>query len=179
MLEVLITILILALGLLGVAGLQARMHVAEMEAYQRAQATMLVRDMSDRLHANRRDATSYVTTDPLGAGKPVTDCSALTGAALDLCEWNSALLGTSESLSNVKVGAMIDARGCVELVSAAMPRVLRVAVAWQGLNGTVASQASACGSGLYGNEQQRRVIVSNVVIACLQNDPATGACVTP
>ena len=179
MLEVLITLLILAFGLLGVAGLQARMQVAEMEAYQRAQATMLLRDMSDRLHANRKNAVSYVTPAPLGAGKPVSDCSALTGPALDLCEWNSALLGVSESLNNAKVGAMIDARGCVEMLSATMPRVFRVAVAWQGLNGTAAPQASACGAGQYGNEQQRRVIVSTVVIACLQNDPASGLCVTP
>ena len=40
MIEVLITIVITGVGLLGVAGVQARMHLAEMEAYQRAQATI-------------------------------------------------------------------------------------------------------------------------------------------
>ena len=38
--EVLITLLILAFGLLGVAGLQAKMSLAEMESYQRSQAIL-------------------------------------------------------------------------------------------------------------------------------------------
>ncbi|HEY0563491.1 MAG TPA: prepilin-type N-terminal cleavage/methylation domain-containing protein, partial [Methylophilus sp.] len=45
LLEVLITIVILAIGLLGLAGLQSRLHVSEMESYQRAQALVLLNDM--------------------------------------------------------------------------------------------------------------------------------------
>ena len=41
MIEVLITIVISSFGLLAIASLQARMHLSEMEAYQRAQATVL------------------------------------------------------------------------------------------------------------------------------------------
>ena len=36
--EVMVTLVILAFGLLGVAGLQTKVGVAEMESYQRAQA---------------------------------------------------------------------------------------------------------------------------------------------
>ena len=179
MIEVLITMALMAFGLLGLAAVQARMHVAEMEAHQRAHATMLLREMTSRLHANGKDALSYVTAQPLGTGSTVSDCSGLNEASLDLCEWNNALLGAREVLNGSAVGAVIGARGCVELIEAAMPRVFRVAVAWQGLNDTVAQQASACGAGSYGDETKRRVIVSPVVIACLQNDPATGTCVTP
>ena len=38
--EVLVTLVILAFGLLGVAGLQAKMSLAQMESYQRSQALM-------------------------------------------------------------------------------------------------------------------------------------------
>ena len=66
MMEVLITIVISAFGLLGVAALQARMQVSEMEASQRAQATVLLRHITDRINANRKNAMSYVTAAPVG-----------------------------------------------------------------------------------------------------------------
>ena len=90
MLEVLIAIFILTLGLLGAAGIQSQMQIAEVEAYQRAQAIVILRDMVDRVNANRKNAASYVTSTPLGSS--AQDCSAVTAvAAKDLCEWNNAL----------------------------------------------------------------------------------------
>jgi len=179
MLEVLITIVIVALGLLGVAGLQARMQVAEIESYQRAQAIVLLDDMVARMNANRKNAMSYVTTTPLGTGASAASCAGLAGAALDLCAWNNALLGATETSGGQNRGAMIGARGCVVNTVATMPREFIVAIAWQGLAPTTASTVSTCGQGLYGNDAARRVMVARVKIGCLQNDPATGTCVTP
>jgi len=180
MLEVLVTIVILAMGLLGVAGLQARMQVAEMESYQRAQAIVLLGDMVTRINANRKNATSYVTATPQGTGNAVADCSGLTDrAALDLCAWNNALLGANETTGTQTIGAMIGARGCIANTVATMPRQFVVAVVWQGLSPTVAPGATTCGQGSYGNDAARRAIVANVMIGCLQNDPATGLCTTP
>ena len=180
MIEVLVTIVILTIGLLGAAALQARMQVAQAEAYHRAHAVLLLRDMVDRLNANRHDALDYVTAGALGAGREVQDCSGLAGAALDLCEWNDALLGAAETGADGQpAGGMIDARGCITNVVAAMPREFVVAVTWQGLVPTAAPSSTACGQGLYGNEQMRRALVARVTIGCLENDPATGRCVTP
>ncbi len=185
LLEVLITIVILSFGLLGVAGLQARMQLAEMESYQRAQAIVLLRDMVDRVNANRRnsmdyDTTSGVTTTPAGTGNSVQDCSALTGARFDLCEWSNALLGAAESTGGGQnVGAMIGARGCITNTVAAMPRQFDIAVVWQGITPTVAPVATTCGKDSYGNDATRRAIVTRVTIGCLQNDLTTGLCVTP
>lgn len=180
MLEVLITIVILVFGLLGVAGLQARMQIAEVEAYQRTQAMVLLQDMVDRINANRKNAMSYVTASPLGTGSAAQSCAALTGANFDLCTWNNALLGSAEiSSGSQKIGAMIGARGCVTNTAASMPREFVVAVVWQGIAPTVAPAATACGQGSYGNDAMRRALVANVMIACLQNDPTTGICVTP
>ncbi|MDB5928006.1 MAG: type pilus modification protein PilV [Betaproteobacteria bacterium] len=177
MLEVLITIVIVAFGLLGVAGLQARMHVAETEAYQRAQATMLLRYMTDRINANRKNGMSYVTASALGGA--LQDCSGLSGGALDLCEWNNLLAGASETKGGQSVGGMIAARGCVFNTVASMPRQFTVAVVWQGLSPTVASSATTCGSGTYADDKTRRAMVAPITIGCLQNDPNTGLCVTP
>ena len=177
LIEVLVSIVIVVIGLLGLAGLQARIQLAEMEAFQRAQAIVLLADMTDRLNANRRNAMSYVTATPMGTGQSVQDCSAMTGATRDLCEWSNALLGAAEASSGgSKVGAMIGARGCIANTVATKPRQFLVSVVWQGLNATTTPAATACGSGSYGNETQRRAAVTTVTIGCLQNDPVTGAC---
>jgi len=180
LIEVLITIVILTFGLLGVAGLQVRMQLAQAESYHRSHAVLLMQDIVDRVNANRNNALNYVTGAALGTGNAVQDCTGLTGAALDLCEWNNALLGSAESTAGGQnAGGMIGARGCIANVVATMPREFVVAVTWQGLMPTAAPASTTCGQGLYGNEQTRRVLVARVTIGCLQNDPTTGLCVTP
>ena len=180
MIEVLVTIVILTFGLLGVVALQARMQVAQSESYQRSQAILLMQDIVDRVNANRSNALNYVTATPLGTGNAIQNCTGLAGAALDLCEWNNALLGATESTAGGQsAGAMIGARGCITNVVATMPREFLVAVTWQGLVPTVAPASTTCGQGLYGNDQMRRALVARVMIGCLQNDPTTGLCVTP
>ena len=177
MIELLITIVISAFGLLGIAGLQARMQVAEMEAAQRAQATVLLKHMTDRIASNRKNAMGYVTSAALGTG--VQYCAGLTGTALDLCDWNNLLAGAAETNGGVRMGGMIGARGCIVNVDAVMPRKFVVAVVWQGMTPTAEPGGTTCGAGEYGDERKRRAIVAPIVFGCLQNDIDTGACVTP
>ena len=191
MLEVLITIIIVSLGLLGLAGLQARVQVAELEAYQRTQATVLLQEMVDRINANRKNASAYIaevgtgnTTEPTNPA----DCAGLsTLVARDRCYWHHALLGAAESRGSggANLGAMIGARGCISNAPNSEPAIFTtqhefmVAVAWQGITPTTAPTTTACGSGAYGNEATRRAIVTRVMIGCLQNNPAAGsACCT-
>jgi type IV pilus assembly protein PilV len=181
MLEVLVAIFILTVGLLGAAGLQSQMQLAEIEAYQRAQAIVLLQDMVDRVNANRKIAHTYVTdpADPLGTA--LMDCSALAATAeKDLCEWNNALFGAAEQKSGQTYGAMNGARGCITNPVATMPREVVVSVAWQGMRPTVAPGGTDCGQGAYGaDDKVRRAMFARITIGCLQNDPATGLCVTP
>lgn len=177
MMEVLVSILIVVVGLLGLAGLQARINISEMESFQRAQAIVLLQDMVDRIHANGKNVDSYITASPLGTGVTSANCATLHGADRDLCEWNNALLGASESTGGLKAGAMIGARGCVTSVAATMPKIVMVSVVWQGINATIEPASTACGSGSY-TTKTRRALTANVMIGCLQNDPTTGACIT-
>lgn len=178
MIEVLVAIVIVIIGLLGLAGLQARSGVVEVESFQRAQAVELLQDMVDRINSNPLNAMAYVTPTPLGTGAGTQDCTGLVGAPLDLCEWNNALLGASESNAGLSVGAMIGARGCVDNVTPVMPRVFTVSVVWQGTFKTK-SPGTLCGQGLYGGTGLRRGLTATVVIGCLQNNPATGLCNYP
>ena len=182
LLEVLITIVILAFGLLGLAGLQARMQVAEIEAYQRAQAIVLLQEMVDRVNANGKniDYKDIDVTVGTGATQPaITACAAQsTTKARDLCEWHHALLGASEKKGTTNLGAMIDARGCIENTVPDMPREFLVSVVWQGLAPTASPPAAiTCGSGSYDPDTTRRAVVARIKIGCLQD--TGGVCATP
>ena len=172
LLEVLVTIVILAFGLLGLAGMQAKIQMAELESYQRAQAILLLSDMTERISANRAQAVSYVSTSSYGTGdsQPASCASVAAGFALDLCEWSNALKGASESSGASKTGAMIGARGCIEQIQAADPTATvctpgfyRVTVTWQGLYPT-ATPSLTCARGSYGNDAQRRAISNRVSV---------------
>jgi len=167
MIEVLITIIILMVGLLGLAGLQGRAMTAQMESYQRSQALILLKDMADRINANRLNAPSYVTGVTLGTGQACPAAGA-TVASKDLFEWCNALLGAAEVQGGANVGAMIGARGCITQTTAPAASVAAqylVAIAWQGFNST-AAPAIVCGQGDYGaNDALRRVVALPVNIA--------------
>jgi type IV pilus assembly protein PilV len=179
MLEVLVAIFILTIGLLGTASMQSQMQAAQVEGYQRAQAIVLLQDMVDRVSANRKNASAYVTTSDLGTASQ--DCSALTVVAeKDKCDWNNALFGAAELQGTQTLGAMNGARGCITNPVTTMPREVVVAVAWQGLRPTVAPGGTTCGQTQYGaDDRVRRAMIARIVIGCLQNDPTTGVCVTP
>ena len=170
LIEVLVTILILMIGLLGLAGLQGRALTSQMEAYQRSQALILLKDMADRINANRSNAASYVTTLGTGAACPAAGA---TVASVDKNEWCNALLGAAEVQGGAKVGAMIGARGCIYQTVAPVagtPGEYLIAVAWQGLNSTAAltvGPAAACGSGQYGSDAKRRLVTLPLTIAAL------------
>lgn len=173
LIEVLVTMVILAIGLLGVAGLQSRMSVSEAESYQREQALLALTDMVNRIYANPTQAANYVTATPLGTGdsQPGTCAGVAVGPALDQCQWSQLLKGASEQTSaTTNVGGMQAARGCVAQVQVANPSlgvctpgVYQVTVVWQGLNPTAAPGA-ACGQGSYGNDATRRALASTVTI---------------
>ncbi len=172
--EVLVTLLILAIGLLGVAGLQGKMSLAEMESFQRSQAVLALTDMAEMISANRTQAASYVTSGTIGTGDTEpADCTTIApGPAQDLCNWSNSLKGAAEQKSAANVGGMIAARGCIVQVQApnlalgvCTPGVYQVSVAWQGLSPT-ATPALTCAQGDYGaNEAYRRIIATSVTIA--------------
>jgi type IV pilus assembly protein PilV len=178
--EALITIVLLLLALLGMAGLHSRAYQAETESYQRVQALTLVRDMVNRITANRSFAVNYVTGttagSQMGAGSG-KDCSGpVTVADIDLCQWHAALIGAAEAAGGACntatgancVGAMINARGCITAIAGSAPPAYLVQVVWQGFTPTTAPPNSvACGTNAYGDEKLRRAVTAPVSLADL------------
>ena len=167
LIEVLVSLLIAAIALLGTVSLMARSTRSEMESYQRVQALTLVQDMAARINANRQVASCYSngsTGIVAGTGAKAAATCALGSAAqsatanADLAAWQSALLGASEVSGGNKVGAMIGAIGCIDQIDAAN-NVYRVTVAWQGLLPTAASSLT-CGQSKFGTDDTLRRAVS-------------------
>lgn len=149
LIEVLITILILMVGLLGLAGLLGVAQTSQMESYQRSQALILLKDIQDRINANRKNAADYLVAS-LAGGAPCP-AAGTSIASRDLHEWCTALSG-----------AMLGARGCITQINpgaTGVPGQYLVAVAWQGLNST-ATPSITCGSGQYGNDDSKRRVVA-------------------
>lgn len=180
LIEVLVSLLIAAIALLGTVTLMARSSRSEMESYQRVQALTLVQDMAARINANRQVAACYSAgatglTAGNGAGAlptcatgtPTPTATQAAAVATDLTEWNSALLGAAEVSGGNKIGAMLGAVGCVEQLDA-VNNIYRISVAWQGLMPTVApGQSLICGKGNFGTDNLRRVVSVQIRIAKL------------
>lgn len=182
--EVLVTLIILAIGLLGLVALHARVQVLQAESYQRAQALILLKDMAGRIANNRANVASYaagnMATVGVGAHLDPEDCpapdSATPRATADLADWCIALQGAAESLDGSNVGAMVGGRGCVEDLDGG--RFL-VTVAWQGLAPIQAPPATVtCGLNQYDGgtgspcvrDLCRRVVTTIVQLADLEPD---------
>ncbi len=94
LLEVLIALLILSIGLLGIAGLQVFSLKYNHQSYERTQATVMIYDILDRMRANPNGLASYAATPPTSLS---VDCAAASCsdendlAAYDLFMWNERL----------------------------------------------------------------------------------------
>lgn len=86
LIEVLIAILVLAVGLLGLAGLQVVSLKTNHNSYLRSQATYLAHDAIERMRANRVAALSGSYDIGYGA-----NASGATVAELDVADWKTRL----------------------------------------------------------------------------------------
>lgn len=95
LIEVLIAVVILAVGLLGLAKLQATSLKYNHSAYVRSSATMLSYDIIDRIRVNKPNISDYITNDAASANQQSScnssGCTPDQMAENDLYEWNQAV----------------------------------------------------------------------------------------
>lgn len=122
LIEVLVALVVLSVGLLGVAALQSTSAQFNTSAYSATQATILAYDMADRVRANRGAAflnaynSAFPTTLPT-----CNDAVAGTVAQQDLAAWRRALACALPSGNGE-----VDCTGC----TAAAGGVLTIRVQW-------------------------------------------------
>jgi len=95
LIEVMVATVVLAIGILGLAGLQAASLSSNQSAFMRTQASALAYDLADRMRSNVAGGSSgfYAAgVASYAAGCSTTaGCTPLQMAQNDLAEWNTAI----------------------------------------------------------------------------------------
>jgi type IV pilus assembly protein PilV len=104
LIEVIVALVVLAVGLLGITAMQTKALSISNNSYLYSQAVFLAEDILERMRANRLALASYQTGfgDPVPAAVDCTsaDCAPADIAGADLSEWKQqvvALLPSGES----------------------------------------------------------------------------------
>jgi type IV pilus assembly protein PilV len=98
--EALTSVLIMSVGLLGVAALQSRSLAGSFTAAARSQAVIAASDIAARMRANPMDYTAVEPADHacrqvhFAHTHQARDCSTLELAADDLADWRAAVAAT-------------------------------------------------------------------------------------
>lgn len=107
LIEILVTVVVLSIGLLGIAGMQAYGMRNNHAAYTKTQATNLAIDMADRIRANPKGVDNYVGLDtgdadtiPADPDCISTGCSAEkldnNLADSDMFEWSQPIISATK-----------------------------------------------------------------------------------
>lgn len=134
MVEALVALVVLAVGMLGIAGLYVTTLRSGSSAIYRMQAINLATDMADRIRSNRNANLFYndAAADNSCFGTAAVDCSPEQMAQSDLFLWNTQLTQILPS------GA-----GTVAVAGASAPYTYTITVTWfeQGSDTTVAASS--------------------------------------
>lgn len=145
LIEILVALVVLSIGMLGVAGMFTSALKDSRSAFYRNKATTLARDMAERIRANPEGATSYAATlDATGTngGCSTTDsntaapCTAAAMASHDIFEWKQALAAVNR-------GGVPSGQGSIVRDTSTTPPQFTITVQWsEGFdhNGTAATQ---------------------------------------
>lgn len=134
LIEILITLVVLSIGLLGLAALHAEGLKSGRSAYLRTKAVTLASDMADRMRANRPAALAgtYVSAaGDKGANKDCADdtvgsarqvCSPADMARHDIWLWKRAIEDPRNGLPGPGTGTLTTAGGA--------PPTYQIVIAW-------------------------------------------------
>jgi type IV pilus assembly protein PilV len=180
LLESLIAVVVLSVGLLGIAMLQLQSKHLSTQEIQRSGASLLTNEIVERMRNNNDRLSDYFTT--VGGGTinaaPSPDCSSASNpcivqeiASYDLWQWEQAIDGASESLNGQNTGGLSLATGCITGPAGGGTGMYTVSVAWRGQSLATNVNTNSCGqsSGNYddnaGDNAYRRLLAIDVYIA--------------
>lgn len=138
LLEILVSLAVMSLGLLGIGALQVAGLKSNRDAFFYSQAALLANDLAERVRANPSAAAIYAmvmaSTHSVTKNCETNRCSAAEMAHFDLNQWTSAL---SSQLGSA-AGAVV--------FTAGTPNRLQVTLRWKGMNEGTCSATGGAGS---------------------------------
>ncbi|MEK7258768.1 MAG: type IV pilus modification protein PilV [Pseudomonadota bacterium] len=182
MIEVLVTLLIISVGFLSMAGLQTVAKRSNFDAVQRTTAVILAQDILEKMRANPLSLEEYLTsaaglgggtlTEPTQACSSAERCNTAQLAAYDQWLWEQSIDGATETRmldgATTETGGLSEPTGCVSGPAAGGAGLYSVTIVWRGLSELTNISDNECGagSGNYGDADQfRRILEIQVYIA--------------
>ena len=173
LIEVLISALVVAVGLLGVFQLHLVAKRSSYESFQYTQAHALATDIVERMRANPSHLSAYASRDYGTAGipepakscakvrPPEDGCVATEMVQWDQHMWSQLLTGGDEMIGDRVIGGANDMRGCVTVSDA----TVEVVVTWRGMDetvdGAVGGTAAQCGQS---DARRRSVRIATTIV---------------
>lgn len=136
LIEVLITVFVVAVGLLSAAGLQVISKKNNYDALQRTTASESAQEILARMRANAGHASLYAVDDAVDAGTPAVSCDSQSCtpeqmASYDLWVWAQSLAGAAETDPEGGLsGGLSSPTACIE---AGAGNLYTIAIAWRGV----------------------------------------------
>lgn len=139
LLEVLVALVVLSLGCIVAAGLQATSQKTNHDAQQRLIATFLVNDIIEKMRTNPRGLVNYshagltgniILNEPIPVCNAANSCDPNELAAHDLWEWEQAISGSAIKVGVGNVGGLIQPTGCININGG----LVEVVLSWFGVD---------------------------------------------
>ena len=172
LLELLVSVVVFSIGLLGVAGLQMVSKQSSYESRQRTLASQVASGILEDMRTNGAAISVYAAAPDLGGnalgGLPVSNCrdinvpcSPAQKAGFDLWFWERIVDGAQEIGVEGNAGGLMLPTVCIDGPVGGIAGIYAVSIAWYGsvtLSNPDLSQCGA-GSGKYGSgDANRRVL---------------------
>jgi type IV pilus assembly protein PilV len=184
--EVMIALFILAVGILGIMGLQIFAKQSNYDAIQRTTAAALVTDIAERMRINNSVLEDYASkAEPVASDAAMpTSCSTVVAsgnsgctanqvATRDIEMWYSLISGVAEinDDNTTRSGGLVAPSACIvkDPNGTGAVNQYRIAIAWRGRTALSNPASSPCGEAATGkpygaNNEFRRVFVMDVFI---------------
>ena len=178
LIEVLVTTVILSIGVLGVAGLNAFSQRASFESVQRSTAAELAYTLLEDMRANSGALNVYLAAATVGGGsrgaEPAPTCDVIAApctptefATHSLWEWEQMLDTGMEISAGAGTGGLVAPTACIVGPAGGVAGVYTVTIVWRGVTQLIDPALNACGAGtgLYGagNNLRRMVVVQSFI----------------
>ena len=117
LIEVLVAMLVLAVGMLGIAAMQMRGLQFNHDAYLRSQISVLAYDIADRMRINRTSLATYVDDFTVTTTLPTGCNNAVATPANDLLCWQTRVAQAlpPASIANISLTDAVNGEYTVEL----------------------------------------------------------------
>ncbi|WP_144210089.1 type IV pilus modification protein PilV [Shewanella donghaensis] len=173
LIEVMVSLVILTVGLIGVFNLHIISKQGSYESFQQTQASYFANDIINRMRMNRSELTNYqgsysgTTSAPAKACDVIvggnSTCSSVETRLWDLYQWERMFQGDNEKSSGTNVGGLDSSVACVDING----RDVTVVMTWRGVRASSdglsegSTFAKNCGTS---SDRRRALVIETAII---------------